>query len=795
MASRPIHEPRWPLARALVTLAASASFLVLGCGPGGPRWTETEDGTLRIVTNPEGPTLGYSSVSGVAILTDDGLGFKDLDRDGELDAYEDWRLPVDERAADLATKMTIEQIAGLMLYSAHQAIPARAGGFGGGTYEGRPFPESGANPWDVSDQQRQFLTGDNLRHVLITTVESPEVAARWNNAVQALVEGIDLGIPANNSSDPRHEPDADAEYNAGAGGEISAWPTSIGMAATFDPALVREFGDIASKEYRALGITTALSPQIDIATDPRWGRFSGTFGPDPRLAADMARAYVDGFQTSAGDAAIGGGWGYHSVNAMVKHWPGGGSGEGGRDAHYGYGKYAVYPGDNFDLHLVPFTEGAFQLEGPTGMAAAVMPYYTISYGQDTAHGENVGNAFSRYIIGDLLRGQYGFEGVVCTDWGVTRDHEGVANFGQTPWGVEELTEAEKHYKALMAGVDQFGGNNAMGPVVEAYEMGVAEHGEEFMRDRFEASAVRLLRNIFRTGLFENPYLDVEESASTVGQPDFMARGYEAQLRSIVLLKNRGGALPLAEQAAVWVPRRYVPEQAGFFGPPEPAHEEDALTLELVGQRFRVASAPEEADAAIVVIDGPAAGMGAGYSADDAAAGGNGYMPFSLQYRPYTAEHARATSIAGGDPLESFTNRSYRGKSVTTRNVTDLDAVLEAREVMGERPVIVVMRLSNPAVVAELEPSADALLVGFGVQDQAILDILSGAIEPTGLLPLQMPASMRTVEEQYEDTPLDMTPHVDTEGNAYDFAFGLGWDGVIQDARTATYRPERTRAMR
>ena len=419
-----------------------------GCGP---RSSETESGIIRTVTNRGGRTLAYVTTSGVSLLTVDRFAFKDLNRNGELDPYEDWRLSTEERAKDLASRMTVEQIAGLMLYSAHQAIPAGRGRFGRTTYGGQPFAESGANAWDLSDDQKDFLTNDDLRHVLITSVESPEVAARWNNDVQALVEGIGLGIPANNSSDPRHRTQASAEYNAGAGGDISMWPGSIGLAATFDPAIVRQFGDIASKEYRALGITTALSPQIDLATEPRWMRFSGTFGADPDLATDMARAYVDGFQTSTGDAVTEGGWGYESVNAMVKHWPGGGSGEGGRDAHFAFGKYAVYPGANFSLHLRPFIEGGFKLEGPTGMAAAVMPYYTISFKQDIEYGESVGNAFSKYIITDLLREKYGFNGVVCTDWGVTRDHEGLDQFGRTPWGVEGLTVAKRHYKALMAG--------------------------------------------------------------------------------------------------------------------------------------------------------------------------------------------------------------------------------------------------------------------------------------------------------------------------------------------------------
>ena len=309
--------------------------------------TEKLNGTISTVVNKKGQTLGYSTTSGIKIITVDGLAFKDLNKNGRLDKYEDWRLPVVERAKDLASKMTIAQIAGLMLYSRHQPIPNPGKGFFAGTYNGKPFTESGAKPSDLSDQQKDFLIKDNVRHVLVTSVQSPEVAANWNNNVQALTESIGVGIPANNSSDPRHGTIATAEFNAGAGGAISMWPGSLGLAATFEPEIVKNFGHIAAIEYRALGIATALSPQVDMATDPRWNRVSGTFGEDAKLATDMARAYIDGFQTSNGEKEIADGWGFNSVNAMVKHWPGGGSGEAGRDAHYGFGKYAVYPGNNF----------------------------------------------------------------------------------------------------------------------------------------------------------------------------------------------------------------------------------------------------------------------------------------------------------------------------------------------------------------------------------------------------------------------------------------------------------------
>jgi beta-glucosidase len=749
----------------------------------------TSPSHFKTVSNKNGPTLGYSPASGVKILTVNGLNFKDLNKNGKLDKYEDWRLDVDERAKDLASKLTVDQIAGLMLYSGHQVTPAPHRGFGAGTYNGKPFAESGAKASDLTDQQKKFLTDDNLRHVLVTRLQSPDIAATWNNNVQALVEGLGAGIPANNSSDPRNSAVASTEYNAGAGGSISMWPEELGLAATFDPALVQKFGEIASKEYRALGIATALSPQIDLATEPRWNRMVGTFGEDPKLAADMARAYVDGFQTSGGKDEIRNGWGYTSVNAMVKHWPSGGPEEGGRDGHFAYGKFAVYPGNNFQDHLVPFIDGAFKLSGKTKKASAVMPYYTISYDQDKKYGENVGNGFSKYIITDLLRNKYGYDGVVCTDWMITGDEGKTPDvFAGKSWGVEKMTIAERHYKVLMAGVDQFGGNNLSGPVLEAYQMGVKEHGEAFMRKRFEQSAARLLRNIFQVGLFENPYIDPASSVKTVGNAEFMKAGFEVQQKSIVLLKNKNGSLPLVKGKTVYIPKRLVPASRDWFGNTTPEKLEYPVNMELVKKYFNVTDDPTKADMALVFVKGPVAGTG--YDKTDRETG-NGYVPISLQYGPYTAEFARAQSMAAGDPVvdPTITNRSYKGKTITASNHTDLKLILDTKALMAGKPVIVSIALSNPAVVGEFEKEVDGILASFGVQDQALLDIISGVATPSGLLPLQMPANMRTVEEQKEDLPLDMDCHVDAAGNKYDFGFGLNWKGVINDSRTLKYRKQ------
>ena len=767
----------------LLTIALGLATLA-SCN--GVKWTltETEYG-YNVMTQKRGQTIAYSPESGVAILTVDGYAFKDLNRNGELDVYEDWRHGAEQRAEDLAAQLTIEEIAGMMLYSSHQSVPSRGGMFGGAMYDGKPYGESGAAASDLSDAQKKFLTEDNLRAVLVTTVESPAVAAQWNNNMQALVEGMGHGVPVNTSSDPRHETSATAEYNYGAGGEISHWPTSLGLAATFDPALVEEFGRIASEEYRALGIATALSPQIDLATEPRWTRFYGTFGESPELDTDMARAYVDGFQTSCGKDEIADGWGYKSVNAMVKHWPSGGPEEGGRDAHYNYGKYAVYPGGAFETHLKPFTEGAFKLDGATGKASAVMPYYTISTGIDPS-GKNVGNSFSKYIITDLLRDKYAYDGVVCTDWNITYDNMGIDRFDGKCWGVEEMTVAQRHYECLKAGVDQFGGNNDKGPVLEAYAMWVDEFGQESADARFRASAKRLLMNSFRTGLFENPYLDPAVSAEVVGKPEFMEKGYQAQLKSVVMVKNAENVLPLKaaeEKLKVYVPQRYFPQMVNFFGMVTPERWEDTFAAELLEKYYEPVADPAEADFAIVVIDAPTSGTG--YNAQDVKNGGNGYLPISLQYSDYTAEYAREVSLAGGDRLEKSANRSYKGKSVKTVNKTDLETVIETKKQMGDKPVITVVSTGKP-FVPEFEPYSDAVLVSFGCQNQALLDLISGVVEPSALLPMQLPADMKTVELQMEDVPFDMECYVDSEGNAYDFAYGLNWSGIISDARTAKY---------
>ena len=725
--------------------------------------------TPRYIQNPNGPTLGLTSVP---LLEQDGLYFKDLARTGVLLPYEDWRLPAEARAADLASRLSIRQIAGLMMYSSHQMVPAIPFGPFVGTYGGKALEESGAEDWALTDQQKEFLSTDQVRHVLAMALKDARTAANWNNEMQAFVEQQPFGIPVNTSSDPRHgASSAGAEYKTG-GGQTSKWPEGLGIAATFDPELCEKYARIISKEYRALGIATALSPQVDVGTDPRWMRIEDTFGAHPALVADMGRAYCDGFQTDPAN----GGWGPESVATMAKHWPGGGPCEAGRDAHYAFGKFAVHPGSCQDDHFRPFLDGVFKLRGATGKTASIMPYYTVTGSLDP---DNVGNSYSRRIIRDLLRDRAGFDGVVCTDWGITGDPDPeMDSFGSRCFGVEDLTEAERHLRILENGVDQFGGNTDIEPILEAYRLGCEKHGQEAMDARFRRSALRLLTNTFRCGLFENPYLNAEESQQIVGCREHCEAGFEAQLRSLVLLKNKG-VLPLRDRKKVWIPRRHVGAKKNFFRMDQPAADLPGADRAAVEKFFDWAGTPEEADLALVFIESPL--NNGGYTRE------LGYHPISLQYRPYTAETAREQSIGQGDFRETEEpNRGYRGKTSLCPNESDLDLVLDARRAMGEKPVILVIRMHNPCVLAELEGAADAILVDFGVQQEAVLTMLRGGAEPSGLLPVQLPSAMATVEAHCEDKPLDLEPYTDEMGSVYDFGFGLNWAGPIRDHRTSRY---------
>ena len=433
--------------------------------------------------------------------------------------YENEILPVEERVADLVGRMTLEEKAGLMFHTMVAVNPD------GTLFE--PDAPHGMFP------STEWLVRDKLiTHVNILTMApvAPQQIAEWHNRIQELAAGNRLSIPVTVSTDPRHGFIDNPATSAAAGG-YSVWPEPIGLGATRDAKLVREFADIARQEYLATGIRVALHPMADLATEPRWARTSGTLGSDAETVAELLAAYIEGFQGAQ--------LGPDSVAAMVKHFPGAGPQLNGEDAHFPYGREQIYPGGRFAEHLKPF-EAAFRAG-----AAQIMPYYAMPVGTPY---EEVGFSFSRGIVTDLLRGTYGFDGVVCTDWGLVTDSDDVmgAPMPARAWGVESLDRLTRVEKILHAGADQLGGEYCPELIVRLVEDGrIAE-------TRIDESARRILRDKFRLGLFDSKrYVDPAAAARIVGQQTFIEAGVEAQRRSIVVLSNRA-TLPLTEGISLYV---------------------------------------------------------------------------------------------------------------------------------------------------------------------------------------------------------------------------------------------------
>ncbi|WP_232531935.1 glycoside hydrolase family 3 protein [Microbacterium halophytorum] len=456
----------------------------------------------------------------------------------------DASLPVAERVEELLAEMTLEEKAGLFFHTMIGAGPLD-----------QPNDVFGT-PSAIDFVERRRMNHFNL----VGGAESARAFAEWHNAIQELAASTRLGIPVTVSTDPRHS-FTDNPGTAMMAGPFSQWPEPLGLAAIRDEATVERFGDIARQEYLAVGLRAALHPQVDLATEPRWSRQLGTFGEDADLAARLGAAYVRGFQGAS--------FGPASVSTMTKHFPGGGPQKDGEDPHFAHGREQVYPGDAFDLHIKPF------LSLFAAGTRQVMPYYGMPIG--TEH-EEVAFGFNRSVITGLLRERCGFEGIVCTDWGLLTDAEIFGEpFPARAWGVEHLTPRERMKKAIDAGVDQFGGDACPELLVDLVESGdVAE-------ERIDASVRRLLAEKFELGLFENPFVDEDAADATVGRADFVAAGQAAQRASITVLANRDAQLPLARGLRIYA---------------------EGTTADDVAAYGEVVDSPAEADIAILRLQAP-----------------------------------------------------------------------------------------------------------------------------------------------------------------------------------------------
>jgi beta-glucosidase len=606
----------------------------------------------------------------VRLTSPDGVQFRDLNGNGRMDPFEDPRLDPEARVEDLLGRLSLEEKVGLMFQTVIEAGE-----------DGTVIEEAGR----ISKSPTSVVVLDkHLSHFNVHVLEDARMAARWQNALQAIAERSPHGIPVTVSTDPRHAfiENAGVSFSAKA---FSQWPEPLGLAALRDVDAVRGFADIARQEYVAVGIRAALHPTLDLATEPRWARQAGTFGQDPDLVSELGVAYLEGFQ---GDSL-----GADSVACTSKHFPGGGPQKDGEDAHFPYGREQVYPGGRFADHLKPFP-GVI-----AAGTAAIMPYYGMPVGLevDGEAIEEVGFGYNKQVVTGLLRGRLGYDGVVVTDWELVNDnHVGDQVLPARAWGVEHLDPHGRMELILEAGADQFGGEECVEVLLDLVAQGrVAE-------SRIDASARRILAVKFRLGLFDDPYVDEEAAADTVGRQDFRDAGYAAQAQSVTVLSNGGdqGAtvLPLAPGLRIYA---------------------ENVSSEAVARHGTPVERPEDADVAVVRLMAP-------FEARSDLFLESWFHQGSLDFPPGLV--ARLQRVAAVCPLV-------------------LDVVLD-----------------RPAVLTPLLPVATAVVGSYGTSDDALLDALTGRIEPRGRLPFDLPRSMDQVRAHPEDVP------------GYDdplFAFGHG----------------------
>ncbi len=488
----------------------------------------------------------YSSL----LKTINGKSFRDLNKNGKLDPYEDISQPVETRINDILKQMTLEEKAGMMFINGAKVNDD-------GSIEDKPS----TGMFAFVPNALKLVTGKKMNHFNLWQVPGAKALAAWYNSMQQFAEQQSrLGIPITIASDPRHA--FSNNIFAMNSNSFSQWPEQLGFAAIGDEKLMQDFGDIARQEYLAVGIREALHPMADLATEPRWPRISGTFGEDANLSAKLISAYILGFQGKQ--------LGPNSVACMTKHFSGGGPQKEGLDPHFPFQKGQVYPGKNFNYHLIPF-EAAFKVH-----TAAIMPYYGVPMDQTS---ENVGFSYNKDIITGLLRNKYHFDGVVCTDWGLVTDaHIGPVVWPARAWGVENLSEEDRVKKIIDAGVDQFGGESTPELVVKLVKEG------KISEQRIDESVKRLLRQKFELGLFDNPFIDAEKATGIVGKPEFVKAGEEAQRRAITLLKNDAHRLPLQQGKLKIYVKNINPQTAAQYG--------------------TVVSNPQEADIAIIRLNTP-----------------------------------------------------------------------------------------------------------------------------------------------------------------------------------------------
>ena len=585
----------------------------------------------------------------VKVLDIDGMSFRDLNKNNKLDRFEDYRLDTAQRVEDLISQMTLEEKVGTLFHPPVTINPDWMFRLYSLFVDGGKLTES-------------EIINQHINHFNLYGNPKPERLAKRLNSLQKIASRSRLGIPVTISSDPIHEvPNGGGVASFSLDG-FSKWPSQLGLAASQNPSLVKQFAEIAREEYLAVGIRTALHPMADLATEPRWARNFGTFGSDNVLSSKLTMAYMDGFQGETIDS--------QSVMTMVKHFPGGGPQENGLDPHLFSGRNQIYPGNMFDYHVKPF------IDAINNNLAVIMPYYGITVNQTS---ENVAIGFNKDLLTTLLRNELGYKGVICSDWGIINGRH---------WGVGDLSIEERYIKAIDAGIDQFGGEKDTEVVIELVKKGLMP------LSRIDASVKRILKNKFDLGLFDSPYVEVDQVKSRVNTERNIKLGKEAQKQSMVLLKN-DSTLPLEKNINIFV---------------------DGFNAKSI-VHGNVVSDIKDADVIVSYVHTVF----------------NGNQPSGID------------RLVDNVLSSIFPNQDLNFSPEILEKLEEFSSI---------KPLIVIVDLNRPAILDSINQMSSALVGTFGVDESVIFETLFGESKPTGKLPFEIPSSMKEVNEQLEDVPDD-----------------------------------------
>jgi beta-glucosidase len=631
------------------------------------------------------PFLGHKTVT---LLNLEGFQFKDLNKNGKLDKYEDWRLSNDTRAKDLLTKMSVEDKVGFMLISTSRLKSERSAQLNLET-DNAIKPSSDVNEEDQVSTTNIFnrkplavpmmssvgatkgITKFHLRHFIFRANVSARLTAEWTNKLQALAESDGLGIPAIIASNPRNHITKDASIGLSVGATtFSNWPGELGLSAMRDLKLVREFANIARQEWAAVGLRKGYMYMADLSTEPRWQRIEGTFGENAEWVAKMITEIVLGFQGTKLSGS--------SVAMTTKHFPGGGAGVGGQDPHFEWGKYEHFPGNMFQNNLIPFKAA---IKAGT---SAIMPYYSIP--QDTKY-QKLAYAYNKEVIHDLLRDSLGFKGIINSDTGPIE---------MMPWGVENLSILERYKKALEAGVNIFSGTGDPSKLLEVVKSGSVD------MKLIDNSVYRLLMEKFELGLFENPYVDEDAAEKIVGNAKFQASANLAMRKSIVLLRNETQSLPLKPRTKIYF--------ESYFQRRGAASPSVVYQPKINNYNVEFVKTPEEADYVLL----------------------------------WLTPGSKSLFQSDGSPLYLSMSKN----AVDVNYVNTLTAKKPTILVINYTNPWVIDEIYNSQTIKNIK----GMIATFGSTNEALLDVVLGKFNPTGKMPFTTPISEAAVGKQLSDVP-------------------------------------------